>query len=162
MYIVPPCYDYVLNCHLAYLAIPGTLQLCMKSNICLFYLYSTSKIEIQICSNKHETGLVHHWRNFNQKLCSCNEITNEWMNKQSNIHTNEIYIPLSINAGGIITPTLPMIGDNSRYQLELIPQIYNLCIKDNFYCVFQLMLTIIKSCWEVSWDETVLSKGKSF
>ena len=82
------------------------------------------------------------------------------MNKQSNIHTNEIYIPLSINAGGIITPTLHMIGDNSRYQLELIPQIYNLCIKDNFDCVFQLMLTIIKSCWDISWDEAVLSKGK--
>ena len=26
--------------------------------MCLFYLYATAKIEIQICSNKHETGLV--------------------------------------------------------------------------------------------------------
>ena len=29
-----------------------------ESKSCLFYLYATSKNEIQICSNKHETGLV--------------------------------------------------------------------------------------------------------
>ena len=29
-----------------------------KSKICLSYLYATTKREIQICSNKHETGLV--------------------------------------------------------------------------------------------------------
>ena len=27
--------------------------------MCLFYLYATAKSEIQICSNKHETGLVY-------------------------------------------------------------------------------------------------------
>ena len=26
--------------------------------MCLFYLYANTKIEIHICSNKHETGLV--------------------------------------------------------------------------------------------------------
>ena len=26
--------------------------------MCLFYLYANEKIEIHICSNKHETGLV--------------------------------------------------------------------------------------------------------
>ena len=29
-----------------------------KAKMCLFYLYATAKNEIQICSNKHETGLV--------------------------------------------------------------------------------------------------------
>ena len=28
--------------------------------MCLFYLYANAKIEIHICSNKHETGLVHN------------------------------------------------------------------------------------------------------
>ena len=27
--------------------------------MCLFYLYAKAKIEIHLCSNKHETGLVH-------------------------------------------------------------------------------------------------------
>ena len=27
--------------------------------VCLFYLYAIAKSEIQICSNKHETGLVY-------------------------------------------------------------------------------------------------------
>ena len=58
MYLGPPCYGYALKCHLVYLAIPGTRPLCMKSKICLFYLYLTAKSENQICSNKHETGLV--------------------------------------------------------------------------------------------------------
>ena len=59
MCLGPPCYGYAFNCHLVYLAIPGTRLLCMKIKICLFYLYATAKSEIQICSNKHETGLVH-------------------------------------------------------------------------------------------------------
>ena len=57
MYLGPPCYGYVLNYHLDYLAIPGTRLLCMKKQI-LFYLFTTATSEIQICSNKHETGLV--------------------------------------------------------------------------------------------------------
>ena len=28
--------------------------------MCLFYSYANAKIEIHICSNKHETGLVYH------------------------------------------------------------------------------------------------------
>ena len=58
MYLGPPCYGYAINCHLVYLAIPGTRPLCTKSKICSFYLYATAKREIQFCSNKHETGLV--------------------------------------------------------------------------------------------------------
>ena len=30
MYLGPPCYGYAFNCHLVYLAIPGTRLLCMK------------------------------------------------------------------------------------------------------------------------------------
>ena len=38
MYSGPPCYGYVLNCHLVYVAIPGTRPLCMK-NQNLFVLF---------------------------------------------------------------------------------------------------------------------------
>ena len=58
MYLGTPCYSYALNCHVVYLAIPKTRPLCMKKQMGLFYLYATTKSEIQICSNKHETGLV--------------------------------------------------------------------------------------------------------
>ena len=56
MYLGPPCN----GCHLVDLAIPETLPLWKKKkhNMCLFYLNATAKSEIQICSNKHETGLV--------------------------------------------------------------------------------------------------------
>ena len=30
MYLGMPCYGYALNCHLVYLAIPGTRPLCTK------------------------------------------------------------------------------------------------------------------------------------
>ena len=59
MYLGPPCYGYALNCHIAYLAITGRRPYVPKSKLCLFYLYATAKSEIQICSNKHETCLVH-------------------------------------------------------------------------------------------------------
>ena len=58
MSLGPPCYWYALNCHFVYLAIPGTRSLCTKKKICLFYLHAATKSEIQILSNKHETGLV--------------------------------------------------------------------------------------------------------
>ena len=60
IYFGPPCNGYAFNCHLVYLAIPGTPPLCVKkqNKICMFYLYATAKSEIHICSNKHETGLV--------------------------------------------------------------------------------------------------------
>ena len=64
MYLGPPCYGFALNCHLVYLALPGTVMY-EKAKICLFYLYATAKSEIQICSNKHETGLV----SFFQRQC---------------------------------------------------------------------------------------------
>ena len=37
---------------------PGYVRYAWKGNICLFYLYPTARSEIQICSNKHEIGLV--------------------------------------------------------------------------------------------------------
>ena len=37
----------------------GHVRYARKSKICVFYIYATAKSEIQICSNKHETGLVH-------------------------------------------------------------------------------------------------------
>ena len=59
MYLGPPSYDYALNCHLADLAIPGTRPLCMKKqNLFVFIICNRKKSEIQICSNKYETGLV--------------------------------------------------------------------------------------------------------
>ena len=54
MYFGLLCYGYALNFHFVYLAMPGTRE----SKICLFCLYATTKSEINICSNKHETGLV--------------------------------------------------------------------------------------------------------
>ena len=58
VYFRPPSYGYALSCHFLYLAIPGTRPLFMRKQNALFYLYATTKSEIQICSNKHETGLV--------------------------------------------------------------------------------------------------------
>ena len=54
MYLGPPCYGYALNCHLLYLAIPGTRPLCTKNQNVFVLIISTAKSEIQICSNKHE------------------------------------------------------------------------------------------------------------
>ena len=59
VYFEPPYYGYALNFHFVYLTIPWTRLLSTKSKICLFYLHANAKREIQICSNKHETGLVH-------------------------------------------------------------------------------------------------------
>ena len=58
MYLRPPCYGYALDCHLVYLAIPGTRPLCMEKQIVFVLFIWNRKNEIQICSNKHETGLV--------------------------------------------------------------------------------------------------------
>ena len=59
MYLGPLHYDYAVNCHLVYLAIPGTRLLCMKKQqLCVLFICN-HEIEIQICSNKHETGLVY-------------------------------------------------------------------------------------------------------
>ena len=60
MYLRPPCYGNAMNCHLVYLAIPGTRPLCMKKQNVFVLIYTKpQKNEIQICSNKHETGLVY-------------------------------------------------------------------------------------------------------
>ena len=58
MYLGPPCHGYALNCHLVYLAIPGTHPSCMKNHNWFVLFICNRKSEIQICSNKHETGLV--------------------------------------------------------------------------------------------------------
>ena len=58
MYLGPLCYCYAINSHLVYLAIPGTRPLCMKKHNLFVIINATSKSEIQICSNKHETCLV--------------------------------------------------------------------------------------------------------
>ena len=73
MYLGWPCYCYALNCHLVNLAIPGTRPLCMKKQN-VFYLYATAKSEIQICSNKHETGLVFDNRK-RKVLSDCRALT---------------------------------------------------------------------------------------
>ena len=58
MYFGTPCYGYALNCLFVYLVIQGTRPLFKKNEKLLFYLHATSKNEIHICLNKHETGLV--------------------------------------------------------------------------------------------------------
>ena len=59
MYLGPPCNGYALNYHLVYLAILETRPLCMKKqNLFVLFICNRKKSEIQICSNKHETGLV--------------------------------------------------------------------------------------------------------
>ena len=58
MYLGPPCYGYALNCHLVYLVLPGTRPLCTKRQFFFVLFICNRKNEIQICSNKHETGLV--------------------------------------------------------------------------------------------------------
>ena len=64
MSLGPPCNGYVLNSNLVYLAIPGTRPLYMKKQNLFVLFICNRKIEIQICSNKHETGLVYirHWK----------------------------------------------------------------------------------------------------
>ena len=59
MCLGPPCYGYALNCHLVYLAIPGTRLLCMKMQNVFVLINATAKSEIQSCSNKHEAGFVY-------------------------------------------------------------------------------------------------------
>ena len=57
MYYGVPCHGYALNCHLVYLAIPGTIPLCTKKQNLFVLFICNQKSEIQNCSNKHETGL---------------------------------------------------------------------------------------------------------
>ena len=56
MYSRLPCYGFALN--LFYLIIPGTRPLLMRKLNVFVYLYLIAKSEIDICSNKHETGLA--------------------------------------------------------------------------------------------------------
>ena len=66
MCLGPLCYVYSLNSHFVYLAITGTCPLFMRIKPGLFYLYATTKSEIYICSNKHETCT-----SFVDLLCFC-------------------------------------------------------------------------------------------
>ena len=53
---------------IAYLSVwsyKGHVRYLKESKRHLFYLHATSKNEIHICSNKHETGLVYHHSNAN-------------------------------------------------------------------------------------------------
>ena len=59
MFFGPQCYGCASICHFVILAISGTRPLSMRKQVCLFYLYATTNGEIHICSNKHQTGLVH-------------------------------------------------------------------------------------------------------
>ena len=68
MYLGPPCYGYALNCRLVYFAIHGTRPSCMKKQNYFVFLYATAKSEIQICSNKHETGLVYDHQNISKVI----------------------------------------------------------------------------------------------
>ena len=43
MYLGPLCYDYALNCHLVYLAIPGSRLLCI---VCFIYV-QTQKLKFK-------------------------------------------------------------------------------------------------------------------
>ena len=54
VYFGPPFYGYALNYHFVHLTMLGTRPLSTS----LFYLYATTKSEIHIFSNKHETDLV--------------------------------------------------------------------------------------------------------
>ena len=59
MYFGTLCYGYALNCLFVYMVKQGTPPLFKrKKKLFFFYLHATSKNEIHICSNKHETGLV--------------------------------------------------------------------------------------------------------
>ena len=58
VYFGTPCYGYALNCLFVYLVIHGTRPLFKRKQKLFIFLHATSKNEIHICSNKHETGLV--------------------------------------------------------------------------------------------------------
>ena len=45
-------------CHVVYLAIPGTRPLFIRRQNLFVLNIPNAKIEIRICSNKHEAGLV--------------------------------------------------------------------------------------------------------
>ena len=55
MYLGAPCYGYAI---LSIWQYQGHVRYARK-RLCLFCLYATAKSQIQNCSNKHETGLVH-------------------------------------------------------------------------------------------------------
>ena len=47
MKVGPPCYGYVLKCHLVYFAIPGTRPLCKKKQHLCVYSYETPKLKFK-------------------------------------------------------------------------------------------------------------------
>ena len=48
MYLWPPCYACALNCHLGYLAIPGTRSLCMeRQNVFVLFMCNRKKVKFK-------------------------------------------------------------------------------------------------------------------
>ena len=101
MYLGPPCYGYALNCHLVYLAIPGTRPLCMKKQNMFVLSNASAKSEIQICSNEHETGLVNvyivQWFYFIYFFCLTNNIYLRLRNCQFNEHWFRVCLSLILD-----------------------------------------------------------------
>ena len=58
MYLWPLSYGHALNCHLVYLAIPGTGPLCIKKQK-LFYLYATAKKFKSVQINMKQVSYLH-------------------------------------------------------------------------------------------------------
>ena len=59
MYVWSLCNVYALNNHFVYLAITGTRPFFYEKVKLVWFIYvQPQKSETQICSNKHETGLV--------------------------------------------------------------------------------------------------------
>ena len=74
MYLRLPCYGYSLNCHLVYFRNTRDTSV-MTEKATFFGLFICNhKIEIQICSNKHETGLVCE---LNARECGINKDFNQ-------------------------------------------------------------------------------------
>ena len=78
MYLGPPCYGYALNCHLVYLAIPGTCPLCMKKqNLFVLFICNRKKVKfksVQINMKWVSYKLCSHLRNFKLSPRSQNAI----------------------------------------------------------------------------------------
>ena len=48
MYLGPPCHGYALNCHLVYLAIPGTRPSCAKKqNVFVLFICNRKKTKFK-------------------------------------------------------------------------------------------------------------------
>ena len=76
MYFGPPCYGYVLNCHLVLFGHTSETSVIYEKSKCVCFIYmQLQKSEIHICSNKYEAGFKISFEqhnaqsNFTFKLC---------------------------------------------------------------------------------------------